>query len=93
MGEIKVEDTNKSENTFDNTVSLSISAGEDAELFTPEGRELFLVGGLDYEENYHRFTLEAVNDKGITSTQEIVLQVLDIPNSVSRANIIFSYSM
>ena len=86
MGEIKVEDTNKNENTFDNTVS-SISAGEDAGLFTLEGRELYLVGGLDYEEKTsHRFTLEAVNDKGITSTQEIVLQVLDIPNSVSRAS-------
>ena len=87
LGEIKVEDTNKSENTFDNTVSLSISAGEDAGLFSLEGRELYLIGGLDYEEKTsHRFTLEAVNDKGITSTQEIVLQVLDIPNSVSRTS-------
>ncbi|CAI8193134.1 MAG: Alpha-agarase [Flavobacteriaceae bacterium] len=87
LGEIVVEDTNKSETVFDNTVALSILEGEDAALFKLEGRQLFLIGGLDYEENTkHKFVLQATNDKGITSTKEIVLNVLDIPNSVSRSS-------
>ena len=87
LGEIVVEDTNKEENVFENTISLSIVPGQDAELFLIEDRELYLVGGLDYEENTtHRFTIEAINDKGISSLKEIVLQVLDIPNSVSRSS-------
>ena len=87
LGEIIVEDTNKSENTFENTVSLRILPGEDEALFSLEGRALYLIGGLDYEEKTtHRFTIEAINDKGITSTKEIVLNVLDIPNSMSRSS-------
>ena len=87
MGEIKVEDTNKTENPFVNNIALSISSEEDEGLFLLEGRQLYLIGGLDFEEKTsHRFTLEATNDKGISSTQEIVLQVLDIPNSVSRSS-------
>ena len=87
LGEIVVEDTNKEENVFENTISLSIVPGQDAELFLIENRALYLVGGLDYEENTtHRFTIEAINDKGISSLKEIILQVLDIPNSVSRSS-------
>ena len=87
LGEIKVEDTNKTENPFVNNIALSISSEEDEGLFLLEGRQLYLIGGLDFEEKTsHRFTLEATNDKGISSTQEIVLQVLDIPNSVSRSS-------
>ena len=87
LGEILVEDTNKEENVFENTVSLSILPGQDADLFLIENRKLYLVGGLDYEENTsHRFTVEAINDKGISSTKQIVLEVVDIPNSVSRSS-------
>ncbi len=87
LGEIRVEDTNKAENVFDNSVELIILEGQDAELFTLEGRKLYLIGGLDYEEKTtHKFTLQATNDKGIISTKEIVLKVIDIPNSVSRSS-------
>ena len=56
-------------------------------LFLIENRKLYLVGGLDYEENTsHSFTVEAINDKGISSTKQIVLEVVDIPNSVSRSS-------
>ncbi len=87
LGEIVVEDTNKAEDVYNNTVALSILEGEDAALFNIEGRKLHLVGGLDFEEKtVHRFTVQATNDKGITSEKEIVLYVQDIPNSMSRTN-------
>ena len=87
LGEIVVEDTNKAEDVFDNNVTLNILEGQDNSLFRIEGRKLYLVGGLDFEEKTtHTFTLEATNDKGVVSTKEITLQVLDIPNSVSRAS-------
>jgi len=87
LGEIKIEDTNKAENVFDNNVELTILEGQDGVLFKLEDRKLYLVGGLDFEENTkHKFILQAKNDKGITSTKEIVLKVLDIPNSVSRSS-------
>ena len=87
LGEIVVEDTNKAENIFDNTVKLTIAEGQDSALFKLEGRQLYLIGGLDFEENtVHKFTLQATNDKGIVSTKEIVLKVLDIPNTQKVAN-------
>ena len=87
LGEIVVEDTNKAENIFDNTVELTIVEGQDNALFKLEGRQLYLIGGLDFEEKTaHKFTLQATNDKGIVSTKEIILEVIDIPNSVSRSS-------
>ena len=87
LGEIVVEDTNKAENIFDNTVELTIVEGKDSALFKLEGRQLYLIGGLDFEENtVHKFTLQTTNDKGIVSTKEIILEVIDIPNSVSRSS-------
>ena len=87
LGEIIVEDTNKAENIFDNTVELTLVEGEDSALFKLEGRQLYLIGGLDFEEKTtHKFTLQATNDKGIVSTKEIILEVIDIPNSVSRSS-------
>ena len=85
LGEIIVEDTNKAEDVFNNNVELTLLEGQN--LFKLEGRELYLIGGLDYEENtQHKFILQAKNDKGIISTKEIVIKVLDIPNSVSRSS-------
>ena len=87
LGEIVVEDTNKAENIFENTVELSILEEQDHTLFRLEGRKLYLVGGLDFEEKtLHKFLLQATNDKGIVSTKEITLKVIDIPNSVSRSS-------
>ncbi|MGB1450078.1 MAG: thrombospondin type 3 repeat-containing protein, partial [Flavobacteriaceae bacterium] len=87
LGEIRVEDTNKAEDVFNNSVELEIIEGEDAPLFRLEGKKLYLVGGLDFEEKTsHKITIKATNDKGITSTKEIILSVLDIPNSVSRSS-------
>ena len=87
LGDIVVEDTNKAENVFENNVELTIVEGQDSELFKLEGRQLYLVGGLDYEEKtIHKFTLQAINDRGIVSSKEIVLNVIDIPNSVSRSS-------
>ena len=87
LGEIIVEDTNKAENIFDNTVELTIVEGQDSALFEIEGRQLYLIGGLDFEEKIaHKFTLQATNDKGIVNTKEITLHVIDIPNSVSRSS-------
>ena len=50
LGEIIVEDTNKAENIFDNTVELTIVEGQDSAIFKIEGRQLYLIGGLDFEE-------------------------------------------
>jgi len=66
---------------------LKIMESLDSNLFELEGKKLFLVGGLDYEtKKQHRFIIEATNDKGITSTKEIILNVEDIPNSVTRSS-------
>ena len=87
LGEIIIEDTNKAENVFDNTVELTLLEGQDSALFKLEGRQLYLVSGLDYEEKTaHKFVLQATNDKGIVSTKEIILNVIDIPNFVSRSS-------
>ena len=87
LGKIVIEDTNKSEDVFNNTVQIKILEGQDADLFSVDGRDLFLIGGLDYEENReHQFTVEATNDKGIVSTKLITLVVNDIPNSSTRSS-------
>ena len=87
LGEIVIEDTNKAENIFDNTVELTILEDQDHALFKLEGKKLYLIGGLDFEEKtLHKLLLQATNDKGIVSTKEIKLQVIDIPNSVSRSS-------
>ncbi|MDB4118410.1 thrombospondin type 3 repeat-containing protein, partial [Flavobacteriaceae bacterium] len=86
LGKIVIEDTNKSEDVFNNTVQIKILEGQDADLFSIDGRDLFLIGGLDYEENReHQFTVEATNDRGIVSTKLITLVVNDIPNSSTRS--------
>ena len=87
LGQIIIEDTNKSEDVFDNTVQVRISEGQDADLFRIDGRDLYLIGGLDYEENKeHYFTIKATNDKGIESQKTIKLIVNDIPNSSTRSS-------
>ena len=87
LGKIVIEDTNKSEDVFNNTVQIKILEGQDADLFSIDGRDLFLIGGLDYEENReHQFTVEATNDRGIVSTKLITLVVNDIPNSSTRSS-------
>ncbi|MDC1060958.1 thrombospondin type 3 repeat-containing protein [Flavobacteriaceae bacterium] len=87
LGRIVVEDTNKSQDVFNNTVQIRILEGQDAALFRIDGRDLYLIGGLDYEENReHQFTVEATNDKGIVSTKTIKLIVIDIPNSSTRSS-------
>ena len=98
LGKIVIEDTNKSEDVFNNTVQIKILEGQNAistdasgtfsaDLFSVDGRDLFLIGGLDYEEKReHQFTVEATNDKGIISTKLITLVVNDIPNSSTRSS-------
>ena len=87
LGKIVIEDTNKGQDVFNNTVEIRILEGQDAALFRIDGRDLYLIGGLDYEENReHLFTIEATNDKGIVSTKTIKLIVIDIPNSSTRSS-------
>ncbi|MGB2244834.1 MAG: thrombospondin type 3 repeat-containing protein, partial [Flavobacteriaceae bacterium] len=69
LGKILIEDTNKSEDTFNNSVSLAIVENDynaqNLPLFRLDGRKLYLIAGIDYEEKReHRVTLEAINDKG-----------------------------
>jgi surface protein len=87
LGKIVIEDTNKSEDVFNNTVQIEILEGQDANLFRIDGRDLYLIGGLDYEENReHQLIVKATNDKGIESIKEIKLVVNDIPNSSTRSS-------
>ena len=87
LGKIVIEDTNKTQDVFNNTVEIRILEGQDAALFRIDGRDLYLIGGLDYEENReHLFTVEATNDKGIVSRKTIKLIVIDIPNSSTRSS-------
>ena len=86
LGEILVEDTNKDANPLDNDVQLRIVDGEDSNMFRLEGRNLYLVSGLDYEtKTIHSVILEATNNLGISSRSGIILMVDDIPNSFTRS--------
>ncbi len=86
LGEILVEDTNKQDNPLDNDVQLRIVDGADSNMFRLEGRDLYLVSGLDYEtRTIHMVVLEATNNLGISSQSGIILLVDDIPNSFTRS--------
>ena len=86
LGEILVEDTNKETNPLENDVQLRIVDGGDSSMFRLEGRNLYLVSGLDYETNtFHSVILEATNNLGISSRSGILLMVGDIPNSFTRS--------
>ena len=86
LGEILVEDTNKENNPLENDVQLRIVDGGDSSMFRLEGRELYLVSGLDYEtKTFHSVILEATNNLGISSQSGILLLVDDIPNSFTRS--------
>ena len=86
LGEILVEDTNKETNPLENDVQLRIVDGGDSKMFRLEGRNLYLVSGLDYETNtFHSVILEATNNLGISSRSGILLLVGDIPNSFTRS--------
>ena len=81
-----VEDTNKETNPLDNDVQLRIVDGEDSKMFRLEGRNLYLVSGLDYEtRTIHTVIIEATNNLGISSRSGIILLVDDIPNSFTRS--------
>ena len=86
LGEILVEDTNKQDNPLENDVQLRIVDGGDSKMFRLEGRDLYLVSGLDYEtRTIHTVIIEATNNLGISSQSGIVLLVDDIPNSFTRS--------
>ena len=86
LGEILVEDTNKESNPLENDVQLRIVDGEDSKMFRLEGRNLYLVSGLDFEtKTIHTVILEATNSLGISSQSGIILMVDDIPNSFTRS--------
>ena len=86
LGEILVEDTNKETNPLENDVQLRIVDGEDSKMFRLEGRNLYLVSGLDYEtRTIHTVIIEATNNLGISSRSGIILLVDDIPNSFTRS--------
>ena len=62
LGEILVEDTNKQDNPLENDVQLRIVDGGDSKMFRLEGRDLYLVSGLDYETRIiHTVIIEATN--------------------------------
>ena len=86
LGRILTEDTNAVSTTI-GEITLSIEAGEDADLFRLDGNELYLVGRLDYEEQKkHEVIIRATNDKGLSATQKMILKVQDIPNTVTKSN-------
>ncbi|MGB1450011.1 MAG: BspA family leucine-rich repeat surface protein, partial [Flavobacteriaceae bacterium] len=86
LGKLLYSDPNASDGTTNN-ISLSIAPGEQAELFELVGDSIFLVGRTDFEENpTPRFTIVATNNLNQSTEKEIVLNVLDIPNTKKVAN-------
>ena len=86
LGKVLYSDPNDSSGSTAN-ISLAIAAGENAELFELVGDSIFLVGRTDFEENpTPSFTIVATNNLNQSSEKEIVLKVLDIPNTQKVAN-------
>ena len=83
LGKVIYEDPNSSNGSKEN-ISLSISSALDGALFTLAQDSIFLIGRIDFEENPKpRFIVEATNNFNQSSSQEMVLKVLDIPNTSS----------
>ena len=86
LGKVLYSDPNDSSGSTAN-ISLAIAAGENAELFELVGDSIFLVGRTDFEENpTPSFTIVATNNLNQSTEKEIVLKVLDIPNTQKVAN-------
>ena len=86
IGKVLYSDPNAS-NGATNNVSLAIASGDDAELFELVGDSIFLVGRTDFEENPSpKFTVIATNNLNQSTEKEMVLNVLDIPNTKKVAN-------
>ena len=86
IGKVLYGDPNASNGATTN-ISLAIAAGEDAELFELAGDSIFLVGRTDFEENPSpKFTIIATNNLNQSTEKEMVLNVLDIPNTKKVAN-------
>ena len=86
LGKVIYQDPNSPTGSKEN-ISLSISDALDGALFTLAQDSIFLIGRTDYEENpKHRFIVVATNDKNQTTNREMLLKVLDIPNTYSKSN-------
>ena len=81
LGKVLYEDPNSS--TGDNSnVSLELSFDLDGPLFELANDSIFLVDRIDFEDgNKRKFRIIATNDKGQTSSKDMTLNVLDIPNT------------
>ena len=86
IGKVLYSDPNASDGTTTN-VSLAIAPGQEAELFELIGDSIFLIGRTDFEENpTPKFTIVATNNLNQITESEMVLNVLDIPNTKKVAN-------
>jgi len=86
IGKVLYSDPNASDGTTTN-ISLAIAPGQEAELFELIGDSIFLIGRTDFEENpTPKFTIVATNNLNQITESEMVLNVLDIPNTKKVAN-------
>ena len=86
IGKVLYSDPNASNGAKTN-VSLAIASGQEAELFELVGDSIFLIGRTDFEENpTPKFTIVATNNLNQSTEKEMVLNVLDIPNTKKVAN-------
>ena len=86
IGKVLYGDPNASDGTTTN-INLAIASGQEAELFELVGDSIFLVGRTDFEENpTPKFTIVATNNLNQSTETEMVLNVLDIPNTKKVAN-------
>ena len=87
LGKILVEDPNAKQLNDTASITLDILESEDSALFELVSDSLFLVDRIDFEEkNRHVFTVRATNDKNQSTTAEMELKVMDIPNTSSISN-------
>ena len=86
IGKVLYSDPNVSDGSTTN-INLAIAPGQEAELFELVGDSIFLVGRTDFEENpTPRFTIVGTNNLNQSTESEMVLNVLDIPNTKKVAN-------
>ena len=87
LGRIVVEDPNASVAGDISKIALQLASTQDHSFVELRNDSLFLVDRIDYETKPElQFTIEATNDKAQTTTKEIRLKVIDIPNTASIAN-------
>ena len=87
LGRIVVEDPNASVAGDISKISLQLANTQDHTFVELRSDSLFLIDRLDYEAKPELiFTIEATNDKNQTTTKEINLKVVDIPNTTSLSN-------